>query len=71
MKSVKKLFSEWKVGPRARYLVPIIEIEGRTAAIAAAHLGYKDFIGVHGKPDDTDRKILLSINSDMENTCER
>lgn len=49
-KTVKKLFSEWGVSERHRELVPIIESNGRIAAVYGSLFGYPDWINeeVHG-----------------------
>ncbi len=71
-KTLKKLFSEWKVNSEDKQRVPIIEDAEGIAAVVGEHLGYmnrKAF--AEAENGKRHKKIMLFYGSDMEITCER
>ena len=69
-KSLKKLFSEWKVSLKDRNSIPVIEDRGIVITVAGSHLGYKNRISCSSRSCSDNKKILLVFNSDTETTCE-
>ncbi|HAK45642.1 MAG TPA: tRNA lysidine(34) synthetase TilS [Spirochaeta sp.] len=69
-KSLKKLFSEWKVKPADRSRLPVIEDNGRISAVLGRHLGYNNRLACRRLTSGRKKKILLIINSDTETICE-
>ena len=66
-KSIKKLFSDWKVDPGDRFAIPIIEDSDGIAAVIGKHLGYRNKTACRSRNNGHGlKKILLYYSSDTE-----